>query len=111
MKTSLLCVIAAVLFVAGDLNAQVASKPAAAAKVEPVTDQIPAGALGFIAIKDIAGAAAKAERYINDIGLGEPYLQALTAMGLEEPNKGMLSLLKLLPIGDGLNTSGGVAVV
>ncbi len=102
MNARILCVIivAAGLFVA-TVQAQPTTKPASV-KVEPVIDHIPAGALGFIVIKDVAGAAGKVDQYIKDIGFGEPMKENLP--------DGILGALKMLPIGE-INIAGGLAVV
>ena len=67
----------------------------------PILQQIPDGALGFVAINNLKATAARVEKFMQDIG-----------MGMMMPPGGLLPMVKAKAmLGEGFNANGGLAVV
>ena len=81
--------------------------PATAATMpapEPVLQHIPADAMGYVVVNNVAGLMGKVDGYLETIGLGE-----LLAAQMPE---GTLAVVKgLAMLGDGFNANGGLAAV
>ncbi len=71
---------------------------------EPVLQHIPADALGFVVVKDVAGLMGKVDTYLETVGL-----RGMLPM---PPDSGVLDMIKASAmLGEGFNPSGGFALV
>lgn len=100
---------AAVAVVLGTLAAPLAAQnappktPASQPAAEPILKVIPSGTLGYVVLQNVKGATDDVDTFLKYVGATELMKDAV-------PEGVLKALLAELPVGDGLNPNGGLAI-